>query len=323
MHQYLDNIFKNSKAEKVINYAFNFNYNNCKLYRNYCNSINKKNINNHKLTDIPFLPIEFFKNHKIKTDRGKTSRVFFSSGTTGKKSKHYVQDLKVYDQSLLYSFKYAFGDPQNFHFLGITPDPSKRKNSSLIYMIDKLQKFSKNEGFFSANFQSFKLNIKKYKNSNKKIIIYGLSHLLLDFVENEKFNLKDFIIIETGGMKGNREEIEKRKLHEILSDGFGTDKVYSEYGMTELLSQSYSLKNELFVPPPWKRILIRDFNDPFKIKKSGRGILNIIDLANINSCCFISTQDVGEVFLDGSFKIYGRSNESDVRGCNNMLIDIN
>ena len=124
-------------------------------------------------------------------------------------------------------------------------------------------------------------------------------------------------------MKGNREEIEKRKLHAILSDGFGTDKVYSEYGMTELLSQSYSLKNELFVPPPWKRILIRDFNDPFKIKKSGRGILNIIDLANINSCCFISTQDVGEVFLDGSFKIYGRSNESDVRGCNNMLIDIN
>ena len=323
MHQYLDNIFKNSKAEKVINYAFNFNYNNCKLYRDYCNSINKENINNHKLTDIPFLPIEFFKNHKIKTDRGKTSRVFFSSGTTGKKSKHYVQDLKVYDQSLLYSFKYVFGDPQNFHFLGITPDPSERKNSSLIYMIDKLQKYSKNEGFFSANLQNFKLNIEKYQNSNKKIIIYGLSHLLLDFVENEKFNLKDFIIIETGGMKGNREEIEKRKLHEILSVGFGTNKVYSEYGMTELLSQSYSLKNELFVPPPWKRILIRDFNDPFKIKKSGRGILNIIDLANINSCCFISTQDVGEVFLDGSFKIYGRSNESDVRGCNNMLIDIN
>ena len=156
MHQYLDNIFKNSKSEKVINYAFNFNYNNCKFYRNYCNSINKENINNHKLTDIPFLPIEFFKNHKIKTDRGKTSRVFFSSGTTGKKSKHYVQDLKVYDKSLLYSFKYVFGDPQNFHFLGITPDPSERKNSSLIYMIDKLQKFSKNEGFFSANFQSFK-----------------------------------------------------------------------------------------------------------------------------------------------------------------------
>lgn len=323
MHQYLDSIFKNSKAENFINYAFNFNYNNCKLYRDYCNSINKETTNTNKLTDIPFLPIEFFKNHKIKTDYGKASRIFVSSGTTGKKSKHYVQDLKVYDQSLLYSFKYAFGDPKNFHFLGITPDPNERKNSSLIYMIDKLQKYSKNEGFFSANLQNFKVNIEKYQNSNKKIIIYGLSHLLLDFVENEKFNLKDFIIIETGGMKGNREEIEKRKLHEILSDGFGTNKVYSEYGMTELLSQSYSLKNELFVPPPWKRILIRDFNDPFKIKKSGRGILNIIDLANINSCCFISTEDIGEVFLDGSFKIYGRSNESDVRGCNNMLIDIN
>ena len=166
MHQYLDSIFKNSKAENFINYAFNFNYNNCKLYRDYCNSINKETTNTNKLTDIPFLPIEFFKNHKIKTGYGKASRIFVSSGTTGKKSKHYVLDLKVYDQSLLYSFKYAFGDPKNFHFLGITPDPNERKNSSLIYMIDKLQKFSKNEGFSDNTFvylEEFRLGRKEKK----------------------------------------------------------------------------------------------------------------------------------------------------------------
>ena len=156
-----------------------------------------------------------------------------------------------------------------------------------------------------------------------EIIVFGLSHMLLEFVENKKIKLNNCIVIETGGMKGNREEIEKKKLHEILSHGYGTDKIFSEYGMTELLSQSYTVKDDIFRPPPWKKVLIRDFNDPFKIKKIGRGIINIIDLANINSCCFISTEDIGEVFKDGSFKIYGRANESDIRGCNNMLLDIN
>ena len=190
-------------------------------------------------------------------------------------------------------------------------------------MIDKLQSYSKNEGFFSSNSEEFKIKIKKIQKSKSEIIVFGLSHMLLEFIENKKIKLNNCIVIETGGMKGNREEIEKKKLHEILSDGYGTDKIFSEYGMTELLSQSYTIKDDIFRPPPWKKVLIRDFNDPFKIKKIGRGIINIIDLANINSCCFISTEDIGEVFKDGSFKIYGRANESDIRGCNNMLLDIN
>ena len=323
MHQYLDSIFNDHEIEETIHYAFKFNYNSCKLYKDYCDSVNKNYSKNNKITDIPFLPIGFFKNHKVQYNGKTHDKIFLSSGTTGKKSKHYITDLKIYNQSLLNSFKYAFGDPKKFHFIGITPSPEERKNSSLIYMIDELQKYSKNKGFFSSKCEEFKLKIKKFQKSESEIIIFGLSHLLVEFIENEKFKLNNCIVIETGGMKGNRKEIEKKKLHEILSYGFGTEKIFSEYGMTELLSQSYSIKDDVFRPPPWKKVLIRDFNDPFKIKKTGRGIINIIDLANINSCCFISTEDIGEVFIDGSFKLYGRANESDIRGCNNMLLDIN
>ena len=323
MHRYLGSIFNESEIEAAIKDAFKFNYNSCDLYKEYCDSINKNYSDNTSIVEIPFLPISFFKNHKIQSNQKSKSKLFLSSGTTGKKSKHYVTDLNIYNHSLLNSFKYAFGDPKKFHFIGITPSPEKRKNSSLIYMIDKLQKYSKNEGFFSSNCEEFKIKIKKIQNSKSEILIFGLSHMLLEFIENEKFKLNNCIIIETGGMKGNREEIEKKKLHEILSYGYGTDKIFSEYGMTELLSQSYTIKDDIFRPPPWKKVLIRDINDPFKIKKIGRGIITIIDLANINSCCFISTEDIGEVFKDGSFKLYGRANESDIRGCNNMLEDIN
>jgi phenylacetate-coenzyme A ligase PaaK-like adenylate-forming protein len=323
MHRYLASIFNESEIETAIQDAFKFNYNSCDLYKEYCDSINKNYSENIKIEDIPFLPISFFKNHKIQSNQKSKSKLFLSSGTTGKKSKHYVTDLNIYNHSLINSFKYAFGDPKKFHFIGVTPSPEERKNSSLIYMIDKLQSYSKNEGFFSSNSEEFKIKIKKIQKSKSEIIVFGLSHMLLEFIENKKIKLNNCIVIETGGMKGNREEIEKKKLHEILSNGYGTDKIFSEYGMTELLSQSYTIKDDIFRPPPWKKVLIRDFNDPFKIKKIGRGIINIIDLANINSCCFISTEDIGEVFKDGSFKIYGRANESDIRGCNNMLLDIN
>ena len=323
MHQYLDSIFNNPEIENAIHYAFKFNYNKCRLYRDYCDSVNKNYFNNNKINNIPFLPIGFFKNHRVQSNKKTEYKIFLSSGTTGKKSKHYVTDLKIYNHSLLNSFKYAFGDPKKFHFIGITPSLKERKNSSLIYMINKLQNYSKNDGFFSSNLEEFKFKIKEYQKSKSKTIIFGLSHLLLEFIENEKFKLNNCVVIETGGMKGNREEIEKKKLHEILSYGYGTDKIFSEYGMTELLSQSYSIKDNVFSPPPWKKVLIRDFNDPLRVQKTGRGIINIIDLANINSCCFISTEDIGEVFKDGSFKLYGRANESDIRGCNNMLVDIN
>jgi hypothetical protein len=169
------------------------------------------------------------------------------------------------------------------------------------------------------NGERFDSLTKKLEKENKKYIIYGLSHALLDLIEIKKYDLKKSIIIETGGMKGFREEIEKDKLHRILSSGFNTPNVHSEYAMTELLSQSYSTKNQVFSSPPWKKILVKDFNDPLKVHSYGRGFLNIIDLSNKYSCPFISTEDVGEVFDDGNFKLFGRGSDADLRGCNLML----
>ena len=180
MHRYLASIFNESEIETTIQDAFKFNYNSCGLYKEYCDSINKNYSDNTKIEDIPFLPISFFKNHKIQSNQKSKSKLFLSSGTTGKKSKHYVTDLNIYNHSLLNSFKYAFGDPKKFHFIGITPSPEERKNSSLVYMIDKLQSYSKNEGFFSSNSEEFKIKIKKIQKSKSEIIVFGLSHMLLE-----------------------------------------------------------------------------------------------------------------------------------------------
>ena len=302
---------------------FQYQAENVSVYKNYIKflKIDPKSIVNSE--EIPFLPIRFFKSHKVISKRKVHEKIFLSSGTTQTgRSKHYVSSLKLYQNSFLKSFKINYGDIEGYTLLALLPSYQEQGDSSLIYMTNELMKRANQKSRYISKINPKTVEMIK-KLEAKKVLLLGVSYALLDLAEQYEFDFSNWIVMETGGMKGNREEIEKKKLHEILSYGYGTDKIFSEYGMTELLSQSYTVKDDIFRPPPWKKVLIRDFNDPFKIKKIGRGIINIIDLANINSCCFISTEDIGEVFKDGSFKIYGRANESDIRGCNNMLLDIN
>ncbi len=301
---------------------FNFHYEQNSNYRKFCDLLN---INRSKIDciyKIPHLPIVFFKNKKISISDISHEKIFESSGTGGLKSKHFIHDLNIYKKSIQKCFERVYGKISNFAIIGVTPDFTTKNNSSLIYMINELMiKSNKKENKFLMNDCEFDDITQKLENKNRKYIIYGLSHALIDLLKNKNYNLKNSIIIETGGMKGLKNEIEKEKLHRIILDGFNTPNVHSEYAMTEILSQSYSTKEQIFSSPPWKKVLIRDFNNPFNISRHGRGFLNIIDLANKYSCPFISTEDVGEVFENGQFKIYGRGSEADVRGCNLMLSD--
>ena len=213
-----------------------------------------------------------------------------------------------------------YGKISDYVIIGVTPSFKSKSESSLIYMINELIKKSKNnESQFLMDPEKFDLKTKQLEKNKTKYIIYGLSYALMDLIDNKKYNLKNSIIIETGGMKGLKKEIDKEDLHNIFSKGFNTRNVHSEYAMTELLSQSYSIKDQIFNSPNWKKVLVKDFNDPFKVSKNGRGFLNIIDLANKYSCPFIATEDVGEVFKNGEFKLFGRGSEADIRGCNLML----
>ena len=301
---------------------FNFHYNKNKNYRDFCDSmkINYSKINS--IEKIPFLPIALFKNKKIYIKKIHHQKVFESSGTGGLKSKHFINKLEIYNKSIEKCFERIYGKVSDFIIIGVTPNFKSKSNSSLTYMINELiKKSNKKESQFLMKPKPFDLLTKKLEKENKKYIVFGLSYALLDLINSKKYNLKKSIVIETGGMKGFREEIEKDKLHKILSEGFNTPNIHSEYAMTELLSQSYSMKNQIFSSPPWKKVLIRDFNDPLKVFRHGRGFLNIIDLANKYSCPFISTEDVGEVFKNGCFKLYGRGSDADLRGCNLMLDD--
>ena len=234
---------------------------------------------------------------------------------------HKIDDYHI---SIEKCFERIYGKVTDYVIIGVTPNYTTKKTSSLIYMINHLiQKSNKKQSQFIMDLKKFKSVTKELETANKKYIIYGLSYALMDLIEKNKFDLKNSIIIETGGMKGSREEIDKENLHKILSTAFNTNKIHSEYAMTELMSQSYSLKNQIFSTPAWKKILIKDFNDPMNVSRVGRGFLNIIDLANKYSCPFISTEDVGEVFENGEFKLFGRGSQADLRGCNLMLADTN
>ena len=310
--------------EKLSLELFNFHHRENENYRNFCDNINVDLSKINCIEKIPFLPIVLFKNKKISIKNINHEIIFESSGTGGLKSKHFIKDLKLYNESIEECFKNFYGNISDYIILGITPSLESKNNSSLIYMINQLiKKSNKKESQFLMNSDVFYSLTKKLERENKKYIVYGLSHALLDLLDGKDYNLKESIFIETGGMKGLRDEIEKDKLHKIISDGFNTNNVHSEYAMTELLSQSYSLEKQVFMTPTWKKVLIKDFNDPLKVKRNGRGFLNIIDLANKYSCPFISTEDVGEVYENGNFKLFGRGSDADLRGCNLMLGDQN
>ena len=310
--------------EKLSLELFNFHHRESENYRNFCDNINVDLSKINCIEKIPFLPIVLFKNKKISIKNINHEIIFESSGTGGLKSKHFIKDLELYNKSIEECFKNFYGEISDYVIIGVTPSVESKNNSSLIYMINHLiKKSNKKESQFLMNSDIFYSLTKKLERENKKYIVYGLSHALLDLLDGKDYNLKESIFIETGGMKGLRDEIEKDKLHKIISDGFNTNNVHSEYAMTELLSQSYSSEKQVFMTPAWKKVLIKDFNDPLKVKRNGRGFLNIIDLANKYSCPFISTEDVGEVYENGNFKLFGRGSDADLRGCNLMLGDQN
>jgi phenylacetate-coenzyme A ligase PaaK-like adenylate-forming protein len=276
-----------------------------------------------QISQIPFLPISFFKKHKVLCNtEAHIEKTFTSSGTGGSgTSRHYLTDLSVYKKSFRKGFQLFFGKPDDYIVLALLPGYLERSGSSLVYMAEDLIKQSQSElsGFFLHDFPKLNKHIIKAQKTSKKILLLGVSFALLDFFKDYRFSNPEMIVMETGGMKGRRKEIVRNELHELLAKAAGTKKIYSEYGMTELLSQAYSLGNERFISPPWMQIRLRDLYDPFSEPETTlTGGLNVIDLANFNSCAFIETQDLGKRHTDGSFEVLGRFDHSDIRGCNLM-----
>lgn len=275
------------------------------------------------IDDIPFLPIEFFKSHRIISSDQQAQIVFSSSGTTGSvQSKHYVADVTVYEHSFRKGFEQFYGAPKDIAILALLPSYSEREGSSLIYMVDDLihQSEHPSSGYFLYNHDELRDTLRKLKSDGIKTMLIGVTYALLDFVEKHQVDFPELIVMETGGMKGRRSELIREEVHDQLCKGFHVPHIHSEYGMTELLSQAYSTADGLFHCPPWMKISIRDTNDPFTILPQGRtGAVNIIDLANIYSCAFIATQDLGKIHPNGSFEVLGRFDQSDIRGCNLLL----
>ncbi len=309
--------------ERIALKVFRFQYENVSVYRLFCNHLNTNVSEVKNIENIPFLPIQFFKNHKIVANNLEEETIFTSSGTTGSiTSKHYISNLKIYEKSFLKAFEMQYGNPANFTILALLPSYLEREGSSLIYMVEKLIEKSNNpnSGFYLYEMDALIEKLEFLEKSGKKSILIGVSYALLDLIEKRQFQLKNTIVMETGGMKGRRKEMIKEELHEILKKGFGVEKIHSEYGMTELLSQAYSKGDGIFTCPPWMKILTRDPEDALSYTFGKTGGINVIDLANLNSCAFIATQDLGKTNIDGSFEVLGRFDASDVRGCNLMVL---
>ena len=339
--QNIFNIQTEADFQKKCLETFRYQYKNQEVYRKFVDYLN---INPDEINDvekIPFLPIEMFKNHLILDENSTAENYFQSSGTTQMtRSKHYIADFGLYEQSIYESFAQFIGKPEDYIFLGLLPNYSENPHSSLIYMVDFLMKKSDKpeNGYFLSNHQELFDLLKQLSAENKKVILFGVSFALLDYLDFcdsellKHINTENLTVIETGGMKGRKEEMTKDELLRILQKGFGTEKIYSEYSMTELLSQAYSLGENLYESPNWMRILIRNTEDPFSYVEEGRtGAINIIDLANIHSCSFIATQDLGKIVNDfeiasstsflrnDKFQVLGRIDHSDIRGCSLLV----
>lgn len=318
------NIKTSSEFENLALQIFKFQFNNNRVYRSFCDLLYKHPSDVKTLQDIPFLPIQFFKSHEVLSSKEPIQTTFLSSGTTGNAtSKHHVTNLNIYEQSFTKGFEHFYGPIEDYVILGLLPSYLEREGSSLIYMVDAMIKTSKypESGFYLNNISELKNTLIKLDSEGKKVLLIGVSFALLDLVETYQFNLKNTIVMETGGMKGRRKELIRTELHNKLKTGFGVNSIHSEYGMTELLSQAYSQGNGIFNCPPWMKILTRDTEDALTIQQTGKaGGINVIDLANINSCAFIATQDLGRINKSGSFEVIGRFDSSDIRGCNLMVL---
>lgn len=317
----VDQIFSinsNEDFEQVALSVYHFQKENCAIYKEYIRALNRKEPST--LEEIPFLPISFFKSHKIICGDENEQVIFKSSGTGGERSQHFVTDTSLYEESFNAIYNQQIGSPEGQVILALLPNYIEQGESSLVYMVDHLIQRSASplSGFFLENHDELIQNYEKAISEGKSVVVFGVSYALLDLAEL-KTDLSKATIIETGGMKGRRKELSKQQLHQALKDGFGCESISSEYGMTELLSQSYSTSNGKFNEPSWMRILIRDVNDPLSYVADGKsGGINIIDLANLNSCSFIASQDLGKM-SNGQFEILGRFDNSDIRGCNLLV----
>jgi hypothetical protein len=317
------NIKSESEFSETALEVFHYQYDKNTVYQCFIDSLGKKASSVKYTSDIPFLPVEFFRNHKIITGNLPVDMIFESSGTTGvTPGRHFVCDLKLYEKSFLDSFRMFYGDPEDYVIAALLPSYTEREGSSLVYMADNLIKKSNHKlsGFYRNNTEDLINEISQAEVANRKFFLLGVSFALLDLAEKVSPDLKDVIVMETGGMKGRRKELTRSELHSILMRKFNVTSIHSEYGMTELMSQAYSKGDGIFYSPPWMKIMLRDPQDPLTIhSQTGRtGGINIIDLANINSCSFISTGDLGKLHKDGGFEVLGRFDNSDIRGCNLM-----
>ena len=307
-------------ALKVFRHQYDHNL----VYRQFCDFVKKDKQTVKSLKQIPFLPIQFFKSHDVVSTIDEPQAIFTSSGTTGSiTSRHLVTDVSLYEQSYRQAFSQFYGNIEEYTVLALLPSYLERQGSSLIHMVEDLIQLSNNSnsGFYLNEYDALVSKLLEQERDNKNVLLIGVTFALLDLIEKQNFKLENTIIMETGGMKGRRKEMIREELHEILTKGFGVKSIHSEYGMTELLSQAYSLGNGIFECPSWMQIHIRDTEDALTYISNGKtGGINVIDLANINSCSFIATQDLGKKYDNGSFEVLGRFDNSDIRGCNLMVL---
>ena len=330
--QWNDKIFGVTEAgfEALSLEIFRFQYQHNPVYGQYVDALQVKPGEVKKLGDIPFLPIRFFKSHAVTTTGFTPQLVFESSGTTGSiNSKHLVKDALVYEESFTRAFRQFYGNVSDWCVIGLLPAYLERQGSSLVYMVDKLVKASDHpqSGFYLYDFEKLQQALQQLESRGQQVLLIGVTFALLDFARQYPTPLQHTVMMETGGMKGRREELIRPQVHEILQQAFGLPAIYAEYGMTELLSQAYSKGNGLFSCPPWMQVLIREEEDPLAVRsatavqqKPLSGAINIIDLANIYSCSFIATDDAGQLEADGRFRVMGRLDNSDIRGCSLMVV---
>jgi hypothetical protein len=304
--------------------VFRHQFKNNAIYRSFCDLLYIHSSDVKEVEEIPFLPIQFFKSHAVLSSTQAAQETFTSSGTTGSSiSKHMVTDVSWYTKSYTKGFEHFYGPIEEYTVLGLLPNYLERDGSSLIYMVDDFIKKSNKpaSGFYLNNLTELSKTLIALDKKGEKVLLIGVTFALLDLIESQTFSLKNTVIMETGGMKGRRKEMIREELHEILAAGFGVSKIHSEYGMTELLSQGYSSGDGIFDCPPWMKILTRDTEDALTLVGANKtGGLNVVDLANYNSCSFIATQDLGRVHKNGRFEVLGRFDHSDIRGCNLMVM---
>jgi hypothetical protein len=321
-------IFKISGDEAFNDLAlkiFRFQYKTNSIYREFSDLLGVEATKIDNYLRIPFLPISFFRDHRIISgDKPEYDKIFTSSRTTGvAPSRHFIKDLKLYEESFTRSFRLFYGEPEKYRFLALLPGYLERQGSSLVYMLDYLIRLTERNGsgFFLHNMETLEKELLEKRDDSIRTILFGASFALLDFAEKLPANIREVTVMETGGMKGRRKEMVREELHDILCSKLGVKRIHSEYSMTELLSQAYSSGQGIFRAPPWMKILIRDVNDPLQFISAGQtGGISIIDLANVYSCSFIATQDLGKLHEEGSFEVLGRFDDSDVRGCNLMVV---